>query len=112
MCVMSFQEQSCEKVQKPRHEGVLEPMEMGAITHLLGENIRRINFTGDMLDCDGLVLDPFPNRFFAKLNVTCRLGCHVVRPLDTSVVIIKEEGGFINIRDGKTRLRKSKTEIA
>jgi hypothetical protein len=42
MYVMSFQEQSCEKVQKPRHEGVTELTEMGAITHLFGENIHRI----------------------------------------------------------------------
>jgi hypothetical protein len=87
-------------------------MKMGAITHLFGENIRRINFAGNMLDFDGLVLDPFANRIFTKLNVTRCLGCHVVRPLDTGVIVIVEEGRFIDICGGKTRLCKAKTEIA
>jgi hypothetical protein len=46
---------------------------MGAVTHFLGENICRIDFTGIMLDCNGFVLDPFANRIFAKLDMSCRL---------------------------------------
>ncbi len=85
---------------------------MGAVTHFLGKNIRRIDFTGNMLDCNGLVLDPFANRIFAKLEMSCRLRCHVVRPLDTGVIVIVEESRFINVSNQKTRLRKAKTEIA
>ncbi len=85
---------------------------MGAVTHFLGENIHRFDFTGNVLDCKGFVLNPFANRIFAKLDMSCRLRCHVVRPLDTGVIVIVEESRFIDVSDRKTRLRKAKTEIA
>ncbi len=85
---------------------------MGAVTHFLGENICRIDFTGNVLDCNGFVLDPFASRIFKKLNMSCRLRCHVVRPLDTGVIVIVEESRFINVSNRKTRLCKAKTEIA
>ncbi len=85
---------------------------MGAITHFLGENICRIDFTGNVLDCNGFVLDPFANRIFAKLDMSCRLRHHDVRPLDTGIIVIVEESSFINVSNQKTRLCKAKTEIA
>ncbi len=87
-------------------------MEMGAVMHFLGENICRIDFTGNVIDYNGFVLDPFANRIFGKLNMSCCLRCHVVRSLDTGVIVIVEESRFINVRDCKTRLCKAKTEIA
>ncbi len=84
---------------------------MGAITHFLGENIHIIDFTGNVLDCNGPVLDPITNRIFAKIDMSRRLRCHVVRPLGTGVIVIVEESRFIDVSDRKTRLCKAKTEI-
>ena len=91
-------------------------MEMGAVMHFLGENIHRIDFTGIVLDCDGFVLDPFANRIFAKLDMSRRLRCHVVRPPDTGVIVIVEESRLLMSVIGKPdflklrlRLRKSTT---
>jgi hypothetical protein len=78
----------------------------------LGENIHRIDFTSNVLDCNGFVLYLFANRIFVRLDVSCCLRCHVVRPLDTGVIVIVEESRFINVSDWKTRLCKAKTEIA
>ncbi len=85
---------------------------MGAVMHLFGEDIGRIDFTGNVPDCNCLVLDPFANRSFAKLNMTCRLRCHVVTPPDTGVIVVVEDSWLIYISDLKTRLRKAKTEVA
>ena len=85
---------------------------MGAVTYFLGENTRRIDFTGNVHDCIGFVLGPFANRIFAKLNMSHRLRCHVVRPLDTGVIVIVEESRLIDVNDWKTRLCKAETEIA
>jgi hypothetical protein len=85
---------------------------MGAVTHFLDENICRIDFTGNMLDCNGFVLDPFANRIFAKLDMSCHLRCHVLRPVDTGIIVIVEESRIIDVSNRKTRLCKAKTEIA
>ncbi len=87
-------------------------MKMGAVTHLFGEDVGRVDFTGNVPDCNCLVLDPFANRIFAKLNMTCRLRSYVVTPLDTGVIVVVEDSWLIYIRNLKTRLCKAKTEVA
>ena len=86
--------------------------------HFFGEDICRIIFTRKVLDCNCLVLDPFTNRILVKLDIdmTCRRGCHVARPLDTGVIVIVEDSDwfisgilkpdFVKLR---LRLRKSTT---
>ncbi len=85
---------------------------MGAVTHLFGEVVGRVDFTGNVPDCNCLVLDPFANRIFAKLNMTCHLRSHVVTPLDTGIIVIVEDSWLIYISNPKTRLCKAKTEVA
>ena len=86
---------------------------MGAVMHLFGEDVGRVDFTGNVPDYNFLVLDPFANRIFAKLNdMTCCLRSHVVTPPDTVVIVVVEDSWLIYISNPKTRLRKAKTEVA
>ena len=70
---------------------------MGTVAHFFGEDVGRIDFTGNVLDCNCLVLDPFTSRVLAKLNVMCHLRCHVVAPPDTGVIVIVDESWLIYI---------------
>ena len=72
MCMMRVQEQSVEKIGEPRHDGVPKTTKMGPIAHFFCEDVRRIDFNGNMLDRYCLVLNPFANQNFAKLNMTGR----------------------------------------
>jgi hypothetical protein len=58
-----------QKVREMGHERVPETAEVHAIVHFLGENVSRIDFSGNMLDLKSLVLHPFVNGVFAKLNM-------------------------------------------
>jgi hypothetical protein len=59
--MMRVQEQSVEKIGEPRHEGFLKTTKMGPIAHFICEDIRWIDFSGNVLDCYCLVLNPFAN---------------------------------------------------
>ncbi len=85
---------------------------MGAVTNLFGEDIGGVDFTGNVPDCNCLVLDPFATRIFVKLNMTYCLRSHVVTPPDTGVIVIVEDSWLIYISNPKIRLRKAKTEVA
>jgi hypothetical protein len=58
---MRVQEQSVEKIEEPKHEGVPKMTKMSPIVHFFCEDICRIDFTGNMLDRYCLVLNPFAN---------------------------------------------------
>jgi hypothetical protein len=70
--MMRVQEQSVEKIGEQRHEGVPKTTKMGPIAHFICEDVRLIDFTGNMLDHYCLVLNPFTNQIFVKLIMT---GC-------------------------------------
>jgi hypothetical protein len=53
-------------------------VQVRTIVHFLGENVSGIDFPGNMLNLNSLVLHPFMNRVFAKLNVSGSLQGHVV----------------------------------
>jgi hypothetical protein len=107
--MMRVQEQSVEKIEKPRHEGVPKTTKMGPIAHLFCEDVHWIDFTGNVLDCYCLVLNPFANQIFAKLNTMGHFQSHVVGPPDTGIIVIVDKSWFIDIRDWKTRFCKAKT---
>jgi hypothetical protein len=67
-----------QKVRETGHERVPEMAEVHAIRHFLGENVSGIDFLGIMLHLKSLVLHPFANRVFAKLNVSSCLRGHVI----------------------------------
>ncbi len=85
---MRVQEQSAEKIGEPRHEGVPKTIKMGPIAHFFCEDVRWIDFTSNMLNRYCLVLNPFVNQIFAKLNMSGCFQSHVVGPLDTGVIVI------------------------
>ena len=62
---------------------------MSAITHFFGEDIGKISLPGDVFDRKRLVLNPLANRVFTKFNVASRLGGHIVRPSNTSLVVVE-----------------------
>jgi hypothetical protein len=72
MCMMRVQERSVEKIGEPRHEGVPKTTKLGPIMHFFCEDVRRIDFTGNMLNRYCLVLNLFAIPIFVKLNMT---GC-------------------------------------
>ncbi len=86
--MMRVQEQSVEKIGEPRHEGVPKTTKMGPIEHFFCEDVYWIDFTSNMLGRYCLVLNPFANQIFAKLNMTGRGQSHVEGPLDTGFIVI------------------------
>jgi hypothetical protein len=42
---------------------------MSADAHFFREDVRQINFAGDVFNRKGIVEDPFTDRIFPKLNV-------------------------------------------
>jgi hypothetical protein len=85
---------------------------MGAVAHFFGEDLGRIDFTGNVPTTIVLSWTPFNNRVLTKINVTCRLRCHVVAPADTGIIVIVDESWLIYIKDLKAPLLKAKTEVA
>ncbi len=58
-----------DEIQKTGHKGVVQATEMRAITHLLGEDIHRIDFPGDMFNVNSLILHPLANGVLTKFDV-------------------------------------------
>jgi hypothetical protein len=58
---------------------------MDTIAHFLGENTRRIDFTGNMFHGNSVVLDPLANRVLTELNVMSGFRGHVVQPFNAGV---------------------------
>ena len=50
-----------------------------------------------MLNLECFILDPFTNIVVAKLNMTGCFRCHVVRPFDTSYIVIVEDGRSVGV---------------
>ena len=51
----------------------------------------RIDLPGDVLNLEGLILHPFANGVFAKLDVPSGLQGHIVGSLDTCIIVIVKD---------------------
>ncbi len=58
-----------EEVQTWTHERVLQPAEVGSVSHLLCEKISWIGFATDMRDHNGPVVNPFTSDVLSQLDV-------------------------------------------
>ncbi len=72
------------------HEGVAKATEVSVILHFFSEDIRRIYFSRNMLNGDGVVGLGFPNRSLAEVDVFGALVGEGDRPVDVSLVIVEE----------------------
>ncbi len=64
-----------EVVAGAAHECIPKAVEVGAVSHFLGENIRDVALSADMSDGDCAVGDPFPCGVLAILDVVvCWVG--------------------------------------
>jgi hypothetical protein len=63
--MMCFQERGVKKIRKSTHEGISKAAKMNPIMHFFGEYVRRVDFTGNVLDRNGLILYPFSDRVLA-----------------------------------------------
>ena len=61
-----------------RHERITKTTEVGPIVHFFGEDVGWIYFPSDVKHIKGLVVHPFTNGIFSKLDVSSSLGSHVV----------------------------------
>jgi hypothetical protein len=85
---MNVQERLLKKLRQRTHERITKALKMGPITHLLRENISRVDPARDMEDFQQGILNPFTDRIFPHFHVTNLLSGHIVRPLDTRFVVI------------------------
>jgi hypothetical protein len=67
--MLKHQERTVEEIGQVRHERVPKPTKMSADAHFFREDVRQINFAGDVFNRKGIVEDPFTDRIFPKLNV-------------------------------------------
>jgi hypothetical protein len=86
-------------------------MEVHTITYLFCEDVSGINLPRDMMNLKCLILDPFANGVFAKLDVLGSLRGHIVGLLHTGIIVIVENGGGINVRNSVTGLGNALREI-
>jgi hypothetical protein len=101
--MMHFQERSVEEIGKLSHKQIPKPTEMyTAILHFLNKDVSRIELICNMFYRDRVVLDPFANEVLLKLGITLSFRGHVVWPPTTSVVVIVDRGGLINVSNRKT----------
>jgi hypothetical protein len=95
-----------EEVWTSTHEGVLQPAEVGSVSHLLREKISWIGFATDMRDHNGPVVNPFTSDILSQLDVTIAFWCRIVAPFDASVVVIVDGGSRRGIVDREATVGK------
>jgi hypothetical protein len=100
-----------QKFRLTGHEGVSKMAEMCTITHLFCKDVSRIDVPGDVGNSKHLILNPFSNQVFTKLNVPCSLQSHIVGPLHAGIVAIVENDGGIDIRNIMTGLGNTLRKI-
>jgi len=72
---------------------------MGPITHLLREDISRVDPPGDVENLQRGILNPFTDSIFSHLHVANLLSCHVMRPPNTCFIVVVEGRGDHRVRD-------------
>ncbi len=80
-----------EEIGETAHERIMQPTKMRAIPHLFSKDICQICLTGNMEDLQCLVLNPFANQIFTRLNMTSHFRCHIIRPFDAGIIVIVED---------------------
>jgi hypothetical protein len=85
--------------------------EVHPITHLFCEDVSRIDLPRDVMNIEHLILDPFTNGVFVKLDVPGSLQSHVVGPLHAGIVVVVENNWEINVRNNVTGLRITSRKI-
>ncbi len=72
---------------------------MSTVLHLLGEYVIRVSLAFVLKNFQRRILDPFLNRILMHLRVLDLFGGHVVRPLNTSFIVIVKRRGREGVRD-------------
>ncbi len=70
---------------------------MCAIAHFFCKDVGGIDLPSDMFDAECLILHPFANGIVAKLDMTRSFRDYVVRPLDTGLIVIVENGQSVGV---------------
>ena len=65
---MKHQEKTVEEIGQVKHEGVPKPAKMSADAHYFCEDVRQINFAGEVFNQKGFVEDQITDRIFTKFN--------------------------------------------
>ena len=99
-----------EVVAHTTHERVT--MEIGAVVHLLSENIRNVAFSADVGDGNSAVGDPLPAGVFFVFGVAIAFGRHVVAPLDAGIIVVVERGGGLTVVDGVAEVGEAGDHIS
>ena len=86
-----------EVAARATHERVT--MEIGAVVHLLSENIRNVAFSADVGDRNSAIGDPLPGGVFFVFDVAIAFGCHVVAPLGAGIIVVVERGGVDGVAE-------------
>jgi hypothetical protein len=100
------------KIRKTGHEWIPEMLEVSTVAHFFGEYVSRIDLPGNVLDMKSVVLDPLPNRVFAKLDVPRSLWGHVVGPFDACIIVIVKDSRGIDIWESVASFGNTAREIA
>jgi hypothetical protein len=82
------------------HQRVIKAPKVCSIFHVFCENLGNIAFTPDVGDCAVAVRHPFLNQVFFVCVVTIAFSCHVVAPLDASIITVVERGRNLCVGDG------------
>jgi hypothetical protein len=72
---------------------------MNTVPHLLGKYGGRVCLAFDVKNCQRRILDPFTNSILMHLHVFDLFSGHVVRPLNTSFIVIVKQRWKEGVRD-------------
>ncbi len=73
--------------------------------HFFGEDISNVPLARNVDNFNRFFLNKFANRIFTKLNVMCCLGGHIIRSLDTSVIIFVKHRWGQSVLERETSVR-------
>ena len=101
-----------EVVTGVAHECIAKAVEVGAVSHFLGENIRDVALSADVSDGDCAIGNPFLCGVLAILDVAVAFCCHVVAPLDAGIFVIVERSRRLGVMDGVAKVRETGDHIS